>query len=62
MKSSNVKHPVEWEHVVIHGDVVVNGERRPKIIVDIQAPRDGLFLVTVDAQGKELSRVPVPTK
>ncbi len=62
MKSHNVKHPIEGEHVVIRGDVLVNGEVRPKILIDIHAPKDGLFLVTVDPEGKELSRIQVPTK
>lgn len=54
--------PVQWENVVIRGEVLVNGESRPKILLDINAPKDGLFLVTVDPEGKELSRIPVPTK
>jgi len=62
MKSSNVKHPVEWENVVIRGEVQVNGETRPKILIDIKTPKDGLFLITVDREGKELSRIQVPTK
>ncbi len=54
--------PVQWENVVIRGEVQVNGEAGPKIIIDIVAPKDGLFLVTVDPNGKELSRIPVHTK
>jgi hypothetical protein len=63
MESPSVKHPVQWEHVVIRGEVQVNGEvLQKKIILDIVTPKDGLFLVTVDPGGKELSRIPVPTK
>jgi hypothetical protein len=58
----DVIQPAQWENVVIRGDVLVNGEVRPKIIIDIMAPKDGLFLVTVDPEGKELSRIQVPTK
>ncbi len=54
--------PVQWEHVVIRGDVQVNGEAGPKIIIAVTAPKNGLFLVTVDPNGKELSRFPVHTK
>lgn len=51
----------EWEHVVIRGEVFVNGEVRPKILIDIMALKNGLFLVTVDSEGKELSRIQVRT-
>lgn len=54
--------PLQWENVVIRGDVLVNGEARPKILIDINAPKDGLFLVTVDREGKELSRIQISTK
>jgi len=53
---------VEWENIVIRGDVQVNGEAGPKIIINIVAPKSGLFMVTVDPEGKELSRFPVPTR
>lgn len=62
MKSSNVKHPIQWENVVIRGEVLVNGEARPKILIDVKVPKDGLFLITVDPEGKELSRIKVPTE
>lgn len=62
MESSSVELSSKWEHVVIRGEVLVDGETRPKILIDIVAPENGLFLVTVDRDGKELCRVRVPTK
>lgn len=53
---------VQWENVVIRGEVQVNGEAGAKIIIDIMAPRGGLFMVTIDSEGKELSRFPLPTR
>lgn len=53
---------MEWEHVVIRGEIHVNGEAGLKVIVDIKAPKDGLFLVAVDPEGKEVSRTNVCTK
>ena len=53
---------LEWENVVIRGDLVVNGEARPKLLIDITVPKNGLFLVMVDPEGKEISRIQVLTK
>jgi len=60
MKSSNVKKPLEWEHVQI-SELQVNGVRLP-IHIDIKAPKEGLYLMGLDREGKELFRVQVPTK
>lgn len=54
--------PEKWEHVVIRGEVFVNGEPGQRILVDIAAPPNGLFLVAVDPEGREISRTQVPTK
>ncbi len=58
MKSSNVKHPIEWKHVQI-SEFIVNGVKLP-ILVDIKAPSDGLFLVTMDREGNIIEKVQLP--
>lgn len=60
MKSSNIKHQIQWEHVHIDG-IQVNGEKQP-LMFDINAPVDGLFMVLIGPDGKEIERVKFPTK
>lgn len=60
MKSSNVKHPIEWKNVCIR-ELIVNGEKL-SLIVDINVPDGGLYLIGVTPDGKEVSRVKIPTK
>src|SRR5580765_3429480 len=48
-----------WVHVVVDG-IQVNGIRADARI-EVEAPRNGLYLMVVDEQRVEVTRIPVPT-